>query len=262
MTVPKKVAIVGTGISLTSYAQVLAILDTPPPDARARTLAFCNVHSVVEARDDGDLALALREMDLTTPDGMPLVWALRALGHRGQQRVYGPDLMELALRHGVERGWTHFFFGSTPETLARLVARARERAPGVCIAGTMSPPFRDLTAEEVDEVVAAVRASGARQVWVGLGMPKQEKFIHVLRGRLPGCNLLAVGAAFAMLAGDLRQAPDWIQRAGLEWLYRLVQEPRRLWRRYARTNPRFVLLLARQLAYARLQRTGRHKWTR
>lgn len=252
MTVPDKVAIVGTEISLTSYGEVLEILDTPPPAGRARTVAFCNVHSVIEARDDEDLAEALHGMDLATPDGVPLVWALRALGNAEQQRVYGPDLMELALRQGVDRGWTHFFFGSTEDTLARLVERAREMAPGIRIAGTLSPPFRPLTDHEVDDAVATIVSSGARQVWVSLGMPKQEKLIHGLRDRLPDCNLLAVGAAFAMHAGDVRQAPDWIQRAGMEWLYRLVQEPGRLWRRYARTNPRFVVLLARQLAAARI----------
>lgn len=257
MNLPDKVDVVGTGISATSYAEVLEVLDHPPTGPAARTIAFCNVHSVIEARDDDELRVALQTCDLATPDGMPLVWALRRLGVPDQQRVYGPDLMEYALPHGVPRGWTHYFYGSTPETLQRLTAAAERMAPGINVVGTHSPPFRPLTDDELDAVVADIDASGAQLVWVGLGMPKQEKFIHQVRDRLPGRTLLAVGAAFAMHAGDLAQAPDWIQKRGLEWAYRLVQEPGRLWRRYAQTNPRFVLLMARQLLRRGFGRAGR-----
>jgi N-acetylglucosaminyldiphosphoundecaprenol N-acetyl-beta-D-mannosaminyltransferase len=242
---PARRAVVGTPISLTSYAEVLALIEHRPRD-RALVAAFCNVHSVMTARRDPQVAQALRAADLATPDGVPIVWALRSLGHREQQRVYGPDLMELALPHGVELGWRHYLYGSTPETLERLRDAAERLAPGVQIVGSHAPPFRPETPEERAAVLDDIRASGADVVWIGLGMPKQERWAHEVREELPGVALMAVGAAFDLLSGTVKQAPDWIQRAGLEWLYRLVQEPRRLWRRYLYNNPVFVLAYARQ----------------
>jgi N-acetylglucosaminyldiphosphoundecaprenol N-acetyl-beta-D-mannosaminyltransferase len=237
--------VVGTPISLTSYDEVLDLIEHRPSD-RALVAAFSNVHSVMTARRDPRVAEALRDADLATPDGVPIVWALRALGHRKQQRVYGPDLMELALPHGLGLGWRHYFYGSTPETLERLRSKAEERAPGIRIVGAHAPPFRPETPEERAAVLADIRGSGAEVVWIGLGMPKQELWVHEVRDELPGVALMAVGAAFDLLSGTVRQAPDRIQRMGLEWLYRLVQEPRRLWRRYLSTNPAFVLAFARQ----------------
>ncbi len=243
---PPRTDVVGTPISTTSYAEVLDLIERRPRDL-ASAFAFCTVHSVMSARGDSALADALAGTDVTTSDGMPLVWALRRLGHPDQQRVYGPDLMEIALPHGVDRGWRHFLFGTTEATLARLRTAAQELAPGVEIVGSHAPPFRPLTTSEEDALVAEIRASGADLVWVGLGMPKQELWIHHIRERLPGVALMGVGAAFDLLAGTIPQAPDWMQQRGLEWLYRLKQEPRRLWRRYLVNNPRFLVLLARQL---------------
>lgn len=236
-----KVAILGTPISQTSYAEVLRVLDEPAGE-RGRVVAFCNVHSVMTARKDPRVHRALAEADVATPDGMPLVWVLRRRGNPNQPRVYGPDLMELALAHGVELGWRHFFFGATPETLERLTASAEDLAPGVQIVGTLAPPYRPLTASEEDQIVDAVRSSGANLLWVGLGMPKQELWMHHIRDRLPGVTLLGVGAAFDLLSGTVPQAPDWIQDRGLEWAYRLWREPRRLWRRYLFNNPAFAVL--------------------
>jgi N-acetylglucosaminyldiphosphoundecaprenol N-acetyl-beta-D-mannosaminyltransferase len=247
---PERRDVVGTPISLTSYAEVLDLIASRPVD-RARTFAFCNVHSVMTARGDAGIAAVLRRFDVATSDGVPVVWALRALGHRQQSRVYGPDLMELALPHGLDLGWRHYLYGATEETLDRLAAAAERLAPGVRIVGRHAPPFRPETAEERTAVLDDIRRSGADLVWVGLGMPKQERWIDEVRGELPGVALLAVGAAFDLLSGTVKQAPDWIQRAGLEWLYRLLQEPRRLWRRYLYNNPAFVLAFARQWAAER-----------
>lgn len=251
--VPPRRLVVGSPISTTSYDEVLRLIDERPTD-RATTFYFCNVHSVVEARSDPELAAALSDVDVATSDGVPLVWALRALGQRDQQRVYGPDLMELALPHGVERGWTHYFFGATDETLDRLEDAAERLAPGVRIVGRHAPPFRPLTDDELDAVVEDVLASGADCLWVGLGMPKQEKWVHQVAHRLPGVAVLAVGAAFDLLSGTVDQAPDALQERGLEWAYRLYKEPRRLWKRYAVTNPKYVVALASQLAGRRLLR--------
>ena len=241
MTTIPRADVVGTPISATSYAEVLERIEHPPPD-RAQVMAFCNVHSVMSARRDPTLATALRTADIAAPDGMPLVWTLRRSGHPEQPRVYGPDLFELALRHGVDRGWRHYLFGATDETLDRLVARAEELAPDVRIVGRHAPPFRPLTSAEQDDVLEDIRASGADAVWVGLGMPKQELWMLEARDRLPHVTLLGVGAAFDLVSGRVAQAPDWIQERGLEWAYRLWREPRRLWRRYLVNNPAFLVL--------------------
>lgn len=244
-TIPK-IDVLGTPISLTSYDEMLSVLDRPPED-RALKVAVCTVHSVMTARQDPRLAAALRDADVATPDGMPLVWALRASGHREQQRVYGPDLMAAAFPYGISRGWSHYLYGATEDTLARLVGALGERAPGARIVGTHAPPFRPLTREEEDAVIEDIRSSGADIVWVGLGMPKQELWMAQVAHRLPGVAVVGVGAAFDLLSGTVRQAPSWMQRIGLEWLFRLSQEPRRLWRRYLWNNPAYLGLLGAQL---------------
>lgn len=241
---------------MTSYAEVLALLCDPPAD-RAQVMAFCNVHSVMVAHDDPLLHRALEEADVAAPDGMPLVWMLRASGQQAQQRVYGPDLMEMALPAGVAHGQRHYLYGSTAQTLDRLQERIRALAPHAEVVGAQAPPFRPLTDAEEAETVLRIRESGADVVWVGLGMPKQELWMHRVAPHLPGVSLMGVGAAFDFLAGTVSQAPDVLQRMGLEWAYRLAREPRRLWRRYAVNNPRFVW---HALAQLRRQRTGGASW--
>jgi N-acetylglucosaminyldiphosphoundecaprenol N-acetyl-beta-D-mannosaminyltransferase len=248
--VPARIEILGTRISAVSYADVLRMIGQPA-QGRAQSFAFCNVHSVMTARREPSVRAALAGMDVATPDGMPLVWVMRRRGLPQQGRVYGPDLMEMALPHGVPLGWRHFFFGATPATLQRLIARAEQLAPGIQIVGHLAPPFRPLTAEEDDAIVTMIRDSGANVVWVGLGMPKQEAWMHRVQRRLPGTTLLGVGAAFDLLSGTVPQAPDWLQDRGLEWAYRLSREPGRLWRRYLSTNPAFVALVAAEEARRR-----------
>lgn len=253
---PPRTDVVGVPISRTSYQQVLHLLEHRPDD-RGSVFYFCNVHSVMSARRDVELLEAIAAADVATSDGMPLVWALRRLADPEQQRVYGPDLMEYALPHGVERGWRHYFLGATDETLTRLAAAAEHLAPGVEIVGTHAPPFQRRTPgqpvilEDEGAILADIRASGTDLLWVGLGMPKQELWIHRVRDELPGIALLGVGAAFDLLSGTVTQAPDWIQERGLEWAYRLMKEPRRLWRRYAVNNPAYLALLGWQLARRR-----------
>jgi N-acetylglucosaminyldiphosphoundecaprenol N-acetyl-beta-D-mannosaminyltransferase len=247
----ERVAILGTPIAASSYDHVLRVLEQPPTGPRARTMAFCNVHSVMTARSDRELARVLADCDLANPDGMPLVWVLRRSGHPQQPRVYGPDLMEQALPHGVPLGWRHFLFGANDETLDRLEASAEQLAPGVRIVGRFAPPYRPLTLEEDEAIIARIRESGADLVWVGLGLPKQELWMDRVRDRLPGVTLLGVGAAFDLLSGTVPQAPDWIQDRGLEWAYRLWREPRRLWRRYLVNNPLFAALATLEVVRTR-----------
>ena len=252
MTFPDKASVVGVPISITSYDDVIDRLTNRPSD-RATVVAVCNVHSVMSARRDAALMEAISQAEIATPDGVPIVWGLKAMADRNQGRVYGPDLMQKAFVDNV--GWKHYLYGSTPETLATLQQRLEEMAPDAEIVGCFSPPFRDLTTEESDAAMEAIRVSGADVVWVGLGMPKQELWMHQIRPELPGVALLGVGAAFDFLAGTKKQAPAWMQKAGMEWLFRLIQEPRRLWRRYIWNNPSYAVLLAFQIIRHKLRRS-------
>jgi N-acetylglucosaminyldiphosphoundecaprenol N-acetyl-beta-D-mannosaminyltransferase len=221
-------------------------------DARAYVTAAA-VNLVMSAREDAAAREALLGATLAVPDGQPLVWALRALGNPSATRVYGPDLMIGFCARAAQRAIPMYLYGGrTPEALALLERRLGERFPGLRIVGGYSPPFRELTAEEEAMVLAAIDASGAAVVWVGTGQPKQEKWMARMRPRLAAPLLVGVGAAFDFHAGLVPQAPPWMQRNGLEWIYRLAREPRRLWRRYARYNPRFLAGFLRQyLAYRR-----------
>ncbi len=248
---PPRYDVLGTAISRTTFDEVLSLLETPRDD-RASVVAVCNVHSVMTARRDPTVAAALADADVATPDGMPLVWALNLAGHHQPERVYGPELMRRALeeRHGLR----HFLYGSTAEVLARLRRRVEKNNPDVQIVGTHSPPFGPIDQTMLDDATDRILRSEADVVWVGLGMPKQERWMIQMRDRLPRVTLLGVGAAFDFLAGTKPQAPRWMQQAGLEWLFRLATEPRRLWRRYLWNNPAFLGLLAIQVLKSRISR--------
>jgi N-acetylglucosaminyldiphosphoundecaprenol N-acetyl-beta-D-mannosaminyltransferase len=240
-------------LAVSDYAEVIdwmgAVIEA---DGRAYVTAAA-VNLVMSAREDAATREALLGATLVVPDGQPLVWALHALGHPSATRVYGPDLMAQFCARAAQRAIPIYLYGGrTPEALALLEQRLRERFPGLAIVGGYSPPFRELTAEEEAQVCAAIDDSGAAVVWVGTGQPKQEKWMARMRPRLAAPLLVGVGAAFDFHAGLVRQAPPWMQRNGLEWVYRLVREPRRLWRRYARYNPRFLTGFLRQyLAHRR-----------
>jgi N-acetylglucosaminyldiphosphoundecaprenol N-acetyl-beta-D-mannosaminyltransferase len=235
---------------MTSYDEVLDLLGRVSAE-RATVVAVCNVHTVMSCRRDPALAAAIGAADIATPDGLPLVWTLRLTGPPDQRRVYGPELMRRALVRGVQEQWRHYFYGATEDTLRRLTEATHRLAPGALVVGAESPPFRPLAPEEEEAVLERIRRSGADIVWVGIGMPKQELWMHRVRDRLPGVALLGVGAAFDFIAGTKPTAPAWMQRFGLEWLFRLASEPRRLWRRYLWNNPAFLLLMARQVVARR-----------
>lgn len=253
MTLPPRAPVVGTNVSMTSYDEVFDVFDGRPDD-RALVVAVCNVHSVMSARRDPVLKQALESAAVATPDGVPLVWTLRRTENPDQQRVYGPDLMRKALTESHEHGWKHYLYGSTPETLGALLETVREFAPQAEIVGSYSPPFAPPSHEQDAADAERIRASGADIVWVGLGMPKQELWMYRMASDLPGMVLVGVGAAFDFIAGTVPVAPPWMQRAGLEWLFRLFKEPRRLWRRYIWNNPAFMVLVAKQLIQRRLRK--------
>jgi N-acetylglucosaminyldiphosphoundecaprenol N-acetyl-beta-D-mannosaminyltransferase len=212
----------------------------------SRSVCAANVHMVMEAHDDPEFAQRVNGADLVTPDGMPVAWALRIQGIRHQQRVSGPELMLEVCRLAALQGIPVGFHGGKPEVLEALTSEIHRRFPSLFITYAVSPPFRPLSEAEEAETRDSIRASGIRILFVGLGCPRQERWMARHRGILPAV-MLGVGAAFDFHAGTLRKAPLWMQRAGLEWAFRLAMEPRRLFWRYFKHNPRFILLLALQL---------------
>jgi N-acetylglucosaminyldiphosphoundecaprenol N-acetyl-beta-D-mannosaminyltransferase len=219
----------------------------------SRCVCICNAHSMVTAQRDPAFRQALQQADLATPDGAPVAWMGRWQGWPGQARVSGPDLMLDYCAFAARRGEAIFLYGSTPDTLARLETALHLRWPTLRIAGSHSPPFRPLSADEDAAVVDRINRSGARTVWVSLGCPKQEAWMAAHRGRVQAV-MVGVGAAFDFHAGVLPRAPRWMRDHGLEWLHRLASEPGRLWRRYLLTNSLFMAYAARQWWQVRRRR--------
>lgn len=242
--------ILGMRVDATSYDDATRRVLTWARAGEARYVCVATVHMVMEAHDSSEFQDIVNRASLVTPDGMPLAWGLRALGVGGAPRVYGPTLTlhvcEAAAREGVPIA----LYGGTPESLEAFAGVLRSRYPGLDLACLIAPPFRPLTPEEDERYTEQIRASGARIVFVGIGCPKQERWMAAHTAQLPAV-LLGVGAAFDFHSGRVRQAPGVMQNLGLEWLFRLVMEPRRLWKRYAKHNPRFVGLFLRQLATGR-----------
>lgn len=238
--------LVGVRIDTTSHADAAERVLRWARARESRYVCAATVHMVMEAHDDPAFRAVVNGADLVTPDGMPLLWGVRLLGEAAATRVRGTDLMSAVCSRAGLEGVPIGLYGSTPQVLDRLAAALPARFPGLGIAYRLSPPFRPVRPEEDDEIVRAVNASGARVLFVGLGCPKQERWMAAHRGRVLA-PMVGVGAAFDFLAGVKREAPRWMQDAGLEWSFRLLSEPRRLWRRYAYHNPRFVALLAAQL---------------
>ena len=219
----------------------------------SRVVCAASVNNVMHARSDPRYLTVMNGADLVTPDGMPLVWALRGLGVRRAEHVRGTDLTTAVLQCAADEGVAVGFFGGSPDVLQELLASVGRRWPRLRIAYAYSPPFREASRAEDERTVESINASGAQILFVGLGCPKQELWMASHRDRVHEV-MLGVGAAFDFLAGRKRQAPRLMQRTGTEWLFRLAAEPRRLWKRYLRQNPRFLALIALQLIAARIGR--------
>lgn len=216
---------------------------------RERTYVnVCTTDTVLRCHDDPLLAAIVNGAGMATPDGMPLVWLGRRQGFE-VERVYGPDLMLSVCEMGLAPGLRHYFYGSTDQVLDGLIRRFKVRFPGLQVAGFWAPPFRGLNAMEEEDAIDRINAARPDVVWVGLGTPKQDYWLAKFRPRLEAPVLIAVGAAFNFHAGSVRQAPRWVMRIGMEWFFRLLIEPRRLWRRYLIGNVRFIVLICRQLLF-------------
>jgi len=245
-------SVLGIPLALGKYDDVMDWMDAIVRAGQRVSVSAAAVHLVMLAREDPETHDALLDT-VTVPDGQPLVWALHALGHPEATRIYGPELMARYCERAAASGMRMFMYGGRNQgALVQLVLNLRQRYPGLNIAGGYSPPFRPQTDEERDAIVEEINASGADVVWVGIGQPKQEKWMAEMRDLLDAPILAGVGAAFDFHAGLMPQAPAWMQAGGLEWTYRLAHEPRRLWRRYARYNPRFVAGFAGEYARRKL----------
>jgi N-acetylglucosaminyldiphosphoundecaprenol N-acetyl-beta-D-mannosaminyltransferase len=245
---PSSVEILGIPIALIDYDATLGWIDRAISARHRGYLCVSPVHLLMVAQDDPDVFDAVTGSDFVVPDGQPLVWALRSLGADSPSRVYGPDLMIEACRRASTTGAKMYLFGGRNDgALVQLTLNLRRRFPGLQIVGGYSPPYRPATPDEERAIAAEINASGADIVWVGTGQPKQELWMAQMRSQLEAPVLIGVGAAFDFHAGLVPQAPAVLQEIGLEWAYRLAREPRRLWKRYLRYNPRFVVDFARQL---------------
>jgi len=238
--------ILGVGVSALTMARALDAVDQWIAQRRPHYVCVTSVHGVMESQRDASLRKIHNAAGLVTPDGMPLVWLSRLMGFPHVERVYGPDLMLALCGHSVGKGYRHFFYGGDCGIPDRLAANLQRRFPGLLVAGTHAPPFRRLTAEEDESIVRMINDADPHIVWVGLSTPKQEHWMAAHIGRLRAPVLIGVGAAFDFHAGRKKQAPCWMREHGLEWSFRLLMEPRRLWSRYLIKGPAFLSLLLLQ----------------
>jgi N-acetylglucosaminyldiphosphoundecaprenol N-acetyl-beta-D-mannosaminyltransferase len=244
-------SLLGMRVDATSYRDAAERTIVWASEGASKAIAVATVNNVMEAYDDPSFRDVMNRADLVTPDGMPLVWGLRMLGIRSATRVYGPELTPVILAEAERAAIPVGFYGGSPEVVDRLVATVGERYPALDVVYAVSPPFREATDDEDQRTVDAIDASGCRVLFVGLGCPKQERWMMAHRDRIDAV-MVGVGAAFDFLAGTKKQAPAVLQRWGLEWAFRLATEPRRLWRRYLRHNPRFVALFGAQVIRTRI----------
>lgn len=245
MTLPR-VNILGVGISAVTIEDALAQISKWIEEAERQYVSVCTVHTVMECQKSPAMRQAVNGAGMATPDGMPLVWLSKWHGQTNVSRVYGPDLMLALCQLSVERGYTHYFYGGAAGVPEQLAQTLQKRFLGLKIAGTFSPPFRPLTAKENTEIDGGINLAAPDIVWIGLGTPKQDLWMASHRQTLMAPVLIGVGAAFDFHTGRVPQAPKWMQQAGLEWFFRLLQEPRRLWYRYLVYNPLFILKVLAQ----------------
>ncbi|MBS0523478.1 MAG: WecB/TagA/CpsF family glycosyltransferase [Proteobacteria bacterium] len=249
-----RLTVLGTSVSAIDLDRAIAVIEDWVTNRTPNYVCVTGAHGIIESRRDQLLRRIHNDAGIVAPDGMPVVFLARRLGIKTIARVYGPDLMRRLTEISARRGYRQFYYGGSPGLAERLAATLKVRHPGLVVAGTFTPPYRPLTPEEDEAAIAAINASQADVLWVGLSTPKQEFWMASHVGRLNVPVLIGVGAAFDFLAGTKPQAPAWMQQAGLEWAYRLGQEPRRLWRRYARIVPLFLMLATMQLVLHRISR--------
>jgi N-acetylglucosaminyldiphosphoundecaprenol N-acetyl-beta-D-mannosaminyltransferase len=242
---PERVNVLGVGVSPVNMTAALDQVAAWIDSGQRSYVSFCTVNTIMECRKSEELRRVVNRAGMVAPDGMPLVWLCRR-DNPETSRVYGPDFMLAEFERSVATGHRHFLYGGGPDVATRLASRMQARYPGLQIVGTLEPPFAPLDELCTPEAADLINASGADVVWVGISSPKQERWMARMRPLLNAPVLLAVGAAFDFHSGSVRQAPLVMQRSGLEWLFRLAMEPRRLWRRYLVYNSWFLYEIALQ----------------
>jgi N-acetylglucosaminyldiphosphoundecaprenol N-acetyl-beta-D-mannosaminyltransferase len=240
------VNVLGVGVSAVNAESATAEIRRWIETTDTHYVCVSGVHGVMECQRDPVLKAIHNRAGLVLPDGMPLAWWVRGAGHPEADRVCGPEFMPYLF--DSLKNCRHFFYGATDKTLAKLTDAVSRQYPDAVVVGSYSPPFRPMTREEDVEAIRLINETEPDIVWVGLSTPKQERWMAAHRQRLKAPALIGVGAAFDMHAGNIRRAPNFIRRTGFEWMYRLILEPRRLWRRYLSNNPTFVMLAAAQMA--------------
>lgn len=245
---PNYADVLGVKVSAVNMRVALELADRWIAAGKPGYACFSSVHPIIEAQRNPDYLRILNRAAFNFPDGMPLTWVGRIQGHANMNRVFGPQFMLEMCRLSVQRGYRNFLYGGHEGTAARLRNSLQRRYPRLQIVGTYTPPFRDLTAEEEDHLIAAVREARPHILWVGIGAPKQDRFMARFVDRLNVPLMAGVGAAFDFHTGRIRDCSEWIKRAGLQWAHRLVQDPKRLWKRYALANPAFLWHVAWQLS--------------
>lgn len=244
----KEFRILNVRISAIDLNNAYSLVEEAVLKRQKKYICVCPVSTIMECKRNKKVLISVNSADLATPDGMAVVWIGRILGHKNIRRVYGPELMQNICGISLKKRYKHYFYGSSPEVVNKLKEKLKEKYPGLIISGSFSPPFRQLTEEEDNRIVAEINRSNPDIVWVGLGSPKQDIWMYGHRDRINAPVLIGVGAAFDFLAGAKPQAPRWMRNNGFEWLFRLVTEPNRLWRRYLVNYPLFVYYVLVELA--------------
>lgn len=240
--------VLGVKVSAVDMQQAIEAADQWIVRGTPGYICATGVHGVMEAQSDLSLRQILNDAVLNIPDGMPMTWVGRLQGHREMDRVFGPDFMIAMCRIAAQRGYRTFLYGGQPGVAESLADALEQKCPGLQIVGTYTPPFGPLNPCQEEELVSQVHAARPHILWVGLSTPKQEQFMAQYRPRLRVPLMVGVGAAFDYHTGRIRDASPWIKRAGMQWLHRLLQDPRRLWRRYLRNNPEFLWRIALQFS--------------
>lgn len=243
--------VLGVAVSAINLESAVDLASRCVDDGDRGYICLTGVHGVMEARTDPAFRLILNRATINAPDGMPMTWVGRLQGFRQMDRVFGPDFMATMCRLSVQRGYRHFLYGGQPGVAELLRENLQERFPGIQITGTYTPPFTSLAPEQEREIIARVREAKPHILWVGLGTPKQERFMAQYLHRLQVPLLVGVGAAFDYHTGRIRDCSGWVKRAGLQWAHRAMQDPARLWKRYLRNNPAFLWHIGMQISGVR-----------
>jgi len=239
-------------VSAVNLERACSIVDESIQMDRKGYVCVAPVSTIVSCQESGEYKEIVNNAEMVAPDGMPLVWLAKMMGHKEVRRTYGPDLMLTLCDMGQEKGYRHFLYGGSQEASEKMVTTLKKKFPNINIVGRYSPPFRESTVEENEKVIDLINNTQTDILWVGLGAPKQDYWMKNNRDKLDASMMIGVGAAFDFLAGTKKQAPIWMRNAGLEWVFRLCSEPKRLWKRYLIGNTRFIYLLMKNAIKSRL----------